>query len=59
VLPYEGGRGYATIEDLHAEPFAGQRKTATIRVRFEPGHTAYGSRLVAPREIVRKAEASS
>ena len=54
-LPYDGGRGYATILDLNAEPI-GQRKTATIRVRFEPGQLAYRERLIRPKDVIRKVD---
>lgn len=62
-LPYDGGRGWARVLDLDADPL-GNRATWSILVRFEGGQTArnlsteHNARLVAPNHIVRHSSPS-
>lgn len=55
VLPYEGGRGWATVDELDIEPDPGHR-ARTIRVSFLTGSgpVALRTRAVRPHDIVRK-----
>lgn len=56
VLPYSGGRGYATIVDLDVRPSKHERRTQTIRVKFDRGHSATGEKNVTASSIIRREE---
>ncbi len=58
LLPYDGGSGWATVLDPHADPDSPLRPAKTVEIEFLPGEgpTYQRRRKVRPHDVIRARE---